>query len=214
MDAILSTMDVSRPYSALSPTLDGAVLNVLAGTTRPLTGREVSRLVGKSSHAGALDALNRLVDHGLVNRQEAGRALLYTLNRDHVAAPAVLILAGLKDELLHRLREAIAQWDIPPVHASLFGSAARGDGDTSSDIDLLLIRARDVAADDPRWRHQLDALSASVIHWAGNRLSIAEVTEDDVRRMREDDGSILQEMDEDTILLAGTDLADVARGVR
>jgi predicted nucleotidyltransferase len=207
-------MDVSRPYSALSPTLDGAVLNALAGTTRPLTGREVSRLVGRKSHAGARDVLNRLVVHGLVSRQEAGRALLYTLNRDHLAAPAVLLLAGLREELLSRLRETIANWDIAPVHASLFGSAARSDGDTSSDIDLLLIRGPDVAAEDARWRQQLDDLAASVLSWTGNRLSIAEVSGGDVRRVREADGSILREMDEDAVLLAGGELPTVLRGAR
>jgi predicted nucleotidyltransferase len=207
-------MDVSHPYSALSSTLDGVVLNALAGTTRPLTGREVSRLAGRKSHAGARDVLNRLVVHGLVSRQEAGRALLYTLNRDHLAAPAVLLLAGLREELLSRLRETIAKWDIAPVHASLFGSAARGDGGTSSDIDLLLIRAPGIAAEDARWRQQLDDLAASVLSWTGNRLSIAEVAGGDVRRVNEADGSILREMDENAVLLAGGELRMVLRGAR
>ncbi len=125
-----------------------------------------------------------------------------------------MILAGLKDELLRRLRETIGLWDIPPVHASLFGSAARGDGDTSSDIDLLLIRAPDIAAEDVRWREQLDALAASVVQWTGNRLSIAELSEADVRRIEAEEGSILRETDEDAILLAGADIAAVTRGAR
>ena len=204
-------MDVARPYAAFGPTLDGAVLNVLAGTTRPLTGREVSRLAGRRSHAGVLDTLARLVEHGLVNRQEAGRALLYTLNRDHLAAPAVLMLAGLREELFRRLREAIAPWDIPPVHASLFGSAARGDGGTSCDIDLLVIRPPGIAEDDAQWRQQLDVLAASVLSWTGNRLSVSDVSEDDIPRLREADAPILRELDEDSILLAGAALPAVTR---
>jgi len=72
--------------------------------------------------------LNRLADQGLVLQQEAGKAVLYTLNRDHLAAPAVSILADIRSELVRRLRATLADWTIQPVHASLFGWAARGDG--------------------------------------------------------------------------------------
>lgn len=74
-------MDVTRPYTAICPTLDNDVLSVLGGTSRPLTGREVSRLASRKSHTGVRAVLNRLSEHGLVDRTEAGRALLFTLNR-------------------------------------------------------------------------------------------------------------------------------------
>src|SRR5450759_946024 len=125
-------MDIAHPYTALCPTLDSGVLSVLAGTTRPLTGREVARLLGRSSHSGVLNALNRLSEHGLVDRQEAGRALLFTLNREHLAAPAVAVLAGMRLELFNRLRAAISGFQIAPVHVSLFGSTARGEGSIHS----------------------------------------------------------------------------------
>jgi len=76
-------MDVAHPYTAVCPTLDSDVLSVLAGTTRPLTGREVARMLSRASHSGVLNVLNRLAEHGLVDRQEAGRAFLFTLNREH-----------------------------------------------------------------------------------------------------------------------------------
>lgn len=142
-------MDTARPYLAICPTLDSDVLAVLAGTSRPLTGREVARLAGRRSHAGVLDALNRLAQHGLVDRQEAGRAFLFTLNREHLAAPAVDILAGLRTELLNRIRHTIETWQVAPTHVSLFGSTARAEGDTASDIDLFVVRPRGVAEDDP-----------------------------------------------------------------
>jgi hypothetical protein len=36
-----------------------------------------------------------------------------------------------------------------PVHLSISGSAARDDGDTASDIEIFVVRPRDVADDDP-----------------------------------------------------------------
>lgn len=134
------------------------MLAVLAGTTAPLTGRQIARLAARGTSPSVSAALARLVEQGLVHRQVAGRAYLHILNRDHVAAPAVQALAGLRGELLRRLRDTFAGWEPSPVHASMFGSAARADGDASSDIDLLVIRPKGVDAEDAAWRDQVHAL--------------------------------------------------------
>lgn len=199
-------MDVARPYTAICPTLDSGVLNVLAGTTRPLTGREVARLMGRASHSGALDALNRLAESGLVDRQEAGRALLFTLNREHLAAPAVDVLAGMRTELLNRLQHTIEGWEVAPLHVSMFGSAARGEGDRGSDIDLFVVRPSGVSEEDSRWRAQLDELAHNVRRWTGNRAGIAEVAEGELGRLRKDAPPIVAELRSDAVALAGTEV--------
>jgi predicted nucleotidyltransferase len=205
MADILDAMDLARPHMAICPTLDSGVLSVLAGTTRPLTGREVARLVGRPSHSGVLDVLNRLVEHGLVDREEAGRAFLFTLNREHLAAPAADLLAHMRSELLDRLRQAVDSWAIPAVHVSLFGSAARGEGDTGSDIDLFVVRPKTVEEEDSGWRKQLDLLSRQVLRWTGNRAGIAEVGESELPRLRREEPLILAELRVDAITLAGAE---------
>jgi Nucleotidyltransferase domain len=172
-----SYMDVARPYAAVAPTLDGDVLVVLAGTTQPLTGARVAKLVRRGTDRGVQKALDRLVEQGIVRRQPAGRAYLHVLNRDHVTAPIVLALAGLRAELLTRLRKEFGAWDPPPVHASLFGSAARGDGDTESDIDLLVVRPATVDEEDAAWRDQVDRLGMHVESWTGNHAGVIELSE-------------------------------------
>jgi hypothetical protein len=117
-------MDVARPYTAVCPKLDGEVLRVLAGTNRLLTGREVARLTGRSSHSGVLDVLHRLTEHGLVTRVELKRAFLFALNRDHLAAPAVLALAGLRAALFDHIERELNTWQIPPVHVSRNGRSS------------------------------------------------------------------------------------------
>lgn len=199
-------MNVAEPHTAICPTLDSGVLSMLADTTRPLTGREVARLMGRNSHSGVLDVLNRLSEHGLVDRQEAGRALLYTLNRDHLAAPAVSILAGIRGELLDRVRERIGGWELQPLHVSLFGSVARRDGDVDSDIDLFVVRPNKLGDDDSRWRGQIDDLAGSVQRWTGNRAGIAEVAEAEVDLLSQGETPIINELRADAIVLTGPDI--------
>jgi predicted transcriptional regulator len=202
-------VDLTQPHTAICPTLDSGVLAVLAGTNRPLTGREVARLVGRSSHSGVLDVLNRLADHGLVERQEAGRALLYTLNREHLAAPAVEVLAGMRTELFNRLGQAIETWDVQPVHVSLFGSMARGEGGTDSDIDIFVVRPGGVAEDDAAWRAQVDRLGADVFRWTGNRAGIAEVPEQELDRLEREGPPIVEELKADGIVLSGPEVVEI-----
>lgn len=207
-------MDLSRPYSALSPTLDADVLAVLAGTTRALTGREVARLARRGSQRGVLSVLERLVEQGLVDRQEAGRALLYTLNRDHLAAPAVEILAGLRTELFRRIQACVEGWDLPPAHASLFGSAARGDGHTTSDIDLWIVRPEDVDPDDRRWRDQLDTLAERIHRWTGNHAGVAEISVRDVERLRKEQPGVVAELRSDSVRLVGPEVSTLLAAQR
>lgn len=200
-------MDVARPYSAVCPTLDSEVLAVLAGTTRPLTGREIARLVGRKSHSGVLDVLNRLTTHGVVERHEAGKALLFLLNRDHLAAPAVELLARMRTELFRRLEAAVETWRIRPIHVSVFGSTARGEGDTESDIDIFIVRPRAILAEDSNWRAQIDELSTSIRRWTGNPAGIAEVGEDQLEQLLRGEPPIIRELRSDAVVVAGPEVA-------
>ncbi len=119
-------------------------------------------------------------------RVEAGRAFLYSLNREHLLAPAVEAMAGVRWELVQRLRTFIGRWNPPTLHASLFGSAARGEGNAASDIDLLVVRPKAIDPDDSQWRRQLDELAERVLAWTGNHAGIVELSESDVSRVRDE----------------------------
>jgi predicted nucleotidyltransferase len=203
MSDTLITMDLSRPWALIRSPIDMEVLLVLLGTTRPLTGREVARLVRAGSQPAVNAALRRLAEEGLVRAEEAGNAYLHTFNREHLGAQAVEMLAGIRRELERRLRAEIGEWEISPAHVSMFGSAARGDGDTRSDIDLFVVRPADVPEDNPDWRDQLDRLSDHVHDWTGNRAVLSEVSVADVRRLRRDRPPVVEELRRDAITLAG-----------
>ncbi len=135
--------------------------------------------------------------------EEAGNAYLYTHNREHLAAPALEQLAGIRAELERRLRAEIADWEIAPAHVSIFGSAARGDGDVHSDIDVFVVRPARVAEDEAIWRAQLDRLSDRVYRWTGNHVGLSEVAATDVRRLRRERPPVVDELRRDAINLVG-----------
>jgi hypothetical protein len=206
MDGKLSRVDIGRPYMAVCPSLDGEVLVALAGTGMAMTGRQVAAMTGRTSHSGVLSVLNRLTKHGLVERVELNRASLFSLNRDHVAYPAVVALVGLRVALLGKIQQELHAWDVAPLHISLFGSFARGDGDTHSDIDLFVVRPAAVAEDDARWREQLDGLAHNIFRWTGNRGAILEASETELARLRTDAPPIVAELRADAIVLGGRGL--------
>jgi predicted nucleotidyltransferase len=205
-------MDVARPFSAISPGVDADVLVALAGSTTPRSGRELARRTGRSN-TGVQHVLERLVGHGLVDRTDVGRTYLYTLNWDHLFAPVVEQIAEARNELVRRLRSAIAEWEIQPMHVSLFGSAARGDGDEKSDIDLFVVRPAGADVDDPTWRVQLDRLAEAVLAWTGNNAGIAEVGEEELARLRQDRPPVVEELRRDAVDLAGRSARTLLRGL-
>jgi hypothetical protein len=207
-------MDLSRPYSGIASTVEGDVLVALTGTLRPVTGRQVARLVRRGSQPSVNRALDRLVLHGLVRRESAPPAMLYTLNREHVGYAAVAALAGMRAEFLRRLREQLAGWEAPAVHVSMFGSAARADGDVASDVDLVVVRASGVEEDDHRWQAQLSALRSAVLAWSGNAASIVEIGEESLARARSGELPVLTQWRDDAVELAGRPLDEVLRGIR
>lgn len=208
---VVTAMDVSRPHRVISHPLDSTVLRVLTGTNQALTGRQIARLASEGSQQGIWKALGRLVDAGVVEREEAGSSSLYTFNREHLAAPAIEMLTNLRGELLERLRQTFRDWQVRPVHASMFGSAARGDGDARSDIDLFIVRPDGVDVEDPTWRDQLDKLANAVLHWTGNHAGIVELGERDLVQLRRRRPPVLEELDADAITLSSPDVMKVLR---
>jgi len=204
-------MDLTSPFEALFPTVDSSVLSVLLGSRKPRTGREVAREAKRSQRATKL-VLDRLVDHGLVFREELGRSQAYTLNRDHVAARPLAQLANLRLELFDHLRATVGTWRLQPGHVSVFGSAARGDGGLRSDIDIFLVRPHEIEEDDEGWREQVEALADAVFGWTGNHAGIAEVSDEDLDRLRREQPAILESLRADAVHIAGHPIRELLRG--
>jgi predicted nucleotidyltransferase len=173
-------MELGNPFKVVTPTVDGAVLGVLAGATAEFTPPEIQRLLGRYSVDGVRKALVRLTDQGIVLRHGPGNASLYRLNRDHLAAPAIIELARTKQRLLVSLQTQVAGWKRPCAYGAVFGSAARDSMRADSDIDLFVVRPRQVTDDEEVWAQQLLDLARSVHSWTGNDARILEYGADEL----------------------------------
>lgn len=186
-------MDVSMPITTVVPSLDGPVLAALAATAGPMGLAAIHDRAGRGSKSGVRSVLLRMVDEGLVLEVPGG----YLLNRDHIAAPAVELLASLHGELTNRIRAAIEEWPIAPTLVGLFGSAARRDGDASSDIDVLVV------SDDPDLDERVDTLAEQIRRWTGNRAQVIGRSPKEIARLRRAKELILAEWTRDLVVIAG-----------
>ena len=164
-------MDVTHPINTLIPSLAGAVLEVLAGTTRPLSGRQVARLVaGGATQKGVQKVLDELAHGGLVIQEEAGSAILNLLNRHHLLAPLVVEAARGYRSFLDELGRTASELQPQPERAVLFGSVARREAGPGSDVDIALVWS-DALSPDAITNAEA-ALRTRVEELTGNRCQI------------------------------------------
>jgi hypothetical protein len=183
--------------------LDGDVLAVLAGADAEFTGRQVHRLVGHGSERGVRNALERLSDQGVALSRKAGAAKLYRLNREHLAAPWIVGLAGMRSQLVQRLGDAVERWEVQPAVAALFGSVARGEATADSDLDLLVVRPGGHPADSPVWEAQLGDLERAATGWTGNDARVLELGERELAEKGSAE-SVVQEVARDGVVFFGS----------
>ena len=197
-------MDISSPISSVIPGVPGVILQVLARTTQPLTGSGIADLVApRWSRAGVTKALHGLVESGLVTCMPAGRANLYTLNREHVAATPVLELSHLRATLIDRISAAVRAWPTAATAVYVYGSLARSSGNSSSDIDLLVVRPRHVRESNEKWSSQILRLTDNVHEWSGNHCEILEYTVVELQRLVKRKDALTLSLRRDAQLIAG-----------
>lgn len=197
-------MELSRPLRVVTPTIDGDVLVVLARAPQSeFTPPQIHRVLGAFSVEGVRRCLGRLVDQGIVLRREAGRAGLFRFNADHLAADSIVALARARETLIERMRTSIGEWNVPCAYAAMFGSAARNEMRSDSDIDVFVVRPDGVDADDLRWGDQIVTLDQAVSTWTGNVTEVLTYSEEDLGRGHEIGDQVLADIERDGIRLAG-----------
>lgn len=210
-------MDWRSPIGALIPGLEGPVLEALWRSTVPVTGGDVWRMASTGSYPGVRLALGRLAAQGVVTARRSGSAILYELNREHLAYPALAAALTAYDPvagLSARLRELVAAHDDEgryDLRLAIFGSVARRDADLDSDLDLLLVHPDEQAS---RAEGLADELRARAALWTGNQVQVVCVSMSAMRTAVEARDPVVESWEQDAITVAGEDVRTLWRGRR
>jgi predicted nucleotidyltransferase len=194
-----NTMQLQFPLHTISDSVDADVLYALARAEAEFTVAELRAVLGRRSLEGIRRSLARLVDQGIVAQHRVGRSSSYALNRDHLAAPAIIALAELNTTLRSRITERLREWTHQPVYAAIFGSGARGEMRPQSDIDFALVRE---GADDDTWEQQVEDLTRDIAAWTGNDVRPLILDADTIRG-RGDTESVLRDIAAEGVPLWG-----------
>ncbi len=206
-------MDFRRPVEVLIPDAQGRVLGALARTTEELTLTTLADLSGVSL-AHAARVVPRLVELGVVERRDVPPAVLVRLAPDNLAAQVLLSLADLRHTLLHELRRSARKLDPAPTNVTLFGSFARGDEDSASDIDVVVVRPSTISEDDAAWSESIAEWEDSVRRISGNAVNRIEVGEDEVPKLMRSRRPLWQAIRQEGVILQGTPLVEIGSQTR
>jgi hypothetical protein len=157
---------LQSPFGVVTASVDGDVLRVLASADAWFTIPTIASLIGNRTSEGVRKSVRRLHSEGIIDQQAAGRASLFRLNREHLAAPSIIALADLRAAFLEKLKTELHGWPEPPAFAAIFGSAARGDMRADSDIDLFFLKPHGV--NEGTWAGHIDGLVEQASRWTGN----------------------------------------------
>ena len=162
LDDVLATRGHVRVLRALDALPEGFAVSA----------RDMARRADVA-HNRTSEVLTKLTEIGLTRVQRAGRADLYQLNRGHLMYGAVHDLfeqeAAIQFALQKFLRRRLAKLG-RVREAYIFGSVARGESRTGSDIDLALVIPP--SGPTPAEQAQIDEISTEVRRRFGSELAV------------------------------------------
>lgn len=117
-----------------------AVLRELDLRKVGITGREIARLSG-ITHRSALKALDNLEALKIVQKEIAGRAYFFTINRSHylylkVIGPVFEAERELSAGIIDKIKQALNKYSVSII---IYGSVARKEETSASDFDLCIV---------------------------------------------------------------------------
>jgi predicted nucleotidyltransferase len=199
-------MNLSEPLEGLTSLVAAAVLRALARSDEGFSGRQVHRLVGVGSTSSVHRSLTSLVETGLVLAEVRSPAIVYRPNRSHVLWPAVESALAARDRVFESIRGFCAAKvpDDVPLSVILYGSVARRDSTSDSDIDLLLVYP------DGTYGEWLAGFAYELARYAeritGNAVQTVSIAHREVIDRRREGDAFIQNVYRDALTLAGPEL--------
>lgn len=198
-------MDFSNPIGSFIPGVRGRVLKTLLEAPRPLSIRQMARL-SKVSAPQAGNVLDQLTEEGLVLREDIPPAMCYELNREHLLAPLLCDLNESWSRAVEEIQTVANSLRPSPVSVILFGSMARKEATSDSDIDVLFVRPSEINEDDDAWWEAMEMFRVAVYSFCGNDVRIIEYGIEELKERLDEPRGFWESVIEDEIVLSGTTL--------
>lgn len=185
-----------------------AVLKVLDRAAPNLSGRTIADMVEGVSVAQVNLVLRKFEQLGLVSVVSSPPAKLYSLNRTHFGTKALLDLIGQFDSFLSEASIRLSSWNRKPKAVWLFGSAARGDATSDSDIDLILIWSK------PDWQSslveaELEDFSMWALRATGNEPNLLHISMSELEVMIQKKAALIGQLRSDAKVVWGATPEDL-----
>jgi predicted nucleotidyltransferase len=178
------------------------VLRVLWGVSVPLTAADVARRT-RMTHPAVSAILRSLADVRLVSASPAGRGSAFWLNKDNVYVesmldPLFLAEREVPEMMIDALRLAFE--DLADA-AVLFGSYARGDQTSDSDVDVVAVTGNATAKQ--RLLDGLPSMTAAFSRSFGAPLAVIVYDRDEARDLSERASDLYQALWRDGVRILG-----------
>lgn len=202
-------MKLQNPFTAICSDADAAVLLALGRAPVELTAQQVYGLATGPSLSSVRRSLERLAQGGVIHERVLGQARGYSLNRQHLLAGPIQDIAHATAELHFRIAQCVEAWTVGVAGCVLFGSAARGEMEDSSDIDLLILVDNESAA--MKVESGVYELSRQVEAWTGASANVVVWTAD-----QDNPGAILDNIVDEGKTIYGDpqQVRGILRGIR
>jgi predicted nucleotidyltransferase len=157
--------------------------------------------------------LTHLAQVHIVDVIGIGRYVSYQFNPRHPLGPVIAALFQAErnrvDAIYDLVRKSAQTLDPAPLAVWLFGSGARDDDTSESDLDIAIV------GHDEQIHRQVDVMLDALLTEEDRlafRPSVISLTKDDVDRMKQDNTAFWQNIARDAIPLIGNAPEQVARG--
>lgn len=177
------------------------MLRILHGVSVPLNATQIAQLAHLTKVAVG-NALSELSAMGLVQSTPVGRSKAHMLVRDNVYVERIVSPVFEAEHALPSLieEELVGLFANTTVSIVLFGSQARGEQGEDSDVDVVLVSARETHAAVERI---LDEQSVRFRRRFGATLSALVYTTDEAGELHLRAPALFESISRDAIVVAG-----------
>src|SRR3989339_626512 len=145
------------------------ILRFLILTKQEHNGREIAKAINLSPDK-VHSVSKELVEWGIVQVRQVGKALLYKVSIDSLFVKNTLVKLFENERQLIEcyVQYIVSKFSIKPISIILFGSMARHTGKPNSDVDLLFVSKND----KKHLEQRIEQIIPELVKKFGNRPSI------------------------------------------